>query len=122
VGNRIKTLLSLLDEKQKRIYLATEAEGLGHGGLKAVHELTGVSQTTIIRGKKELREGTIEHTRIRTPGGGRKTVVQKYDNIQEELEKIIDLFNNPETSIIPTWAGGRKRRKAGMFFLNSCTW
>jgi hypothetical protein len=40
VENRIKTLLPLLDEKQKRIYLATEAEGLGQGGLKAVHELT----------------------------------------------------------------------------------
>ncbi|MDR1315291.1 MAG: hypothetical protein LBK13_00335 [Spirochaetales bacterium] len=62
----------LLDEKQKRIYLATEVEGLGHGGFKAVHELTGVSQTTIIRGKKELREDTIEHTRIRKRGGGRK--------------------------------------------------
>jgi hypothetical protein len=40
------------DKKQKRIYLAAEAEGLGHGGLKAVHELTGVSQTTIITKKK----------------------------------------------------------------------
>jgi hypothetical protein len=43
--------------KTKKIYLA---EGLGYGGLKAVHELTGVSKTSIIRGKKELREGAIE--------------------------------------------------------------
>jgi hypothetical protein len=32
VENRIKKMLPLLDEKQKRIYLATEAEGLGRGG------------------------------------------------------------------------------------------
>ena len=47
--NRILTMLLLLDEKQKRIYLATEARSLGRGGLKAVHELTGVSKTTILR-------------------------------------------------------------------------
>ncbi|MHB9292421.1 hypothetical protein Holit_01518 [Hollandina sp. SP2] len=69
VESRIKKMLPLLDEKQKRIYLATEAEGLGYGGLRAVHELTGVSQTTIIRGRKELREGTIEQSRIRKRGG-----------------------------------------------------
>jgi hypothetical protein len=34
VKNRIKTLLPLPDEKQKRIYLATAAAGLGYGGLK----------------------------------------------------------------------------------------
>jgi len=51
--NRINTMLPLLDEKQRRIYLAAEVESIGFGGLKAVHELTGVSMTTIIRGKKK---------------------------------------------------------------------
>jgi hypothetical protein len=59
VENRIKTMLPLLDEKQKRIYLAAEAESLGYGGLKAVHELTGVSKTTIIRGKKNYRKALL---------------------------------------------------------------
>jgi hypothetical protein len=31
VENRIKTQLTLLDEKQKRVYLAKETEGLGYG-------------------------------------------------------------------------------------------
>jgi hypothetical protein len=31
VGHRIKTLLPLLDEKQKRLYPAAEAEGWGTG-------------------------------------------------------------------------------------------
>jgi hypothetical protein len=78
----------LLDEKQKRIYLAKEAEGLGYGGLKAVYELTGMSKTTIVRGKKELREGSVEHNRIRKCGGGRKPIAQKYGAIQQEIEKL----------------------------------
>jgi transposase len=102
--DRIKKQLPLLDEKQRRIYLAKEAEGLGCGGLKAVHELTGVSQTTILRGKKELQEGAIEHDRIRRRGGGRKRIMQKYDTIQQEIEKIIgsDTAGNPEKVILWT--------------------
>jgi hypothetical protein len=41
-------MLSFLNEKQKRLYLATEAEVLGWGGTKAISQLTGVSQTIII--------------------------------------------------------------------------
>jgi len=89
VENRIMTMLPLLDEKQKRVYLATEAKSLGRGGLKAIHELTGVSQTTIIKGKKELKEGTVEQNRVRKSGGGRKAIAKKYSHIQEEIEKII---------------------------------
>ena len=48
VANRILKMLPLLNEKQKRLYLAAEAESIGHGGVKAIHELPKVSQTTII--------------------------------------------------------------------------
>jgi hypothetical protein len=56
IEKRIQRMLPLLDEKQKRIYLAAEVEGLDWGGLTAVHELTGVSKTTIIRGKKGVKK------------------------------------------------------------------
>ena len=98
VENRIKTMLPLLDEKQRRIYLATEAAGLGHGGLKAIHNLTGVSMTTIIRGKKEIEEGDVEHGRVRKSGGGRKKIEQKYDSIKDEIDVIVgnNTFGDPE--------------------------
>jgi len=114
VENRINTMLPLLDEKQKRIYLATEAEGLGYGGIKAIHELTGVSQTTIIRGKKELQEGAIEQNRVRKCGGGRKATIQKYGNIQQEIEKIIsnNTFGSPEKTLLWTTKSLRNIEKA----------
>jgi len=113
-GKRIKTMLPLLDEKQKRIYLATEAESLGFGGLKAVHKLTGVSMTTIIRGKKELQEGNLEHSRIRKSGGGRKTIGQKYSNIKEEIEQIIgnSTSGNPENILLWTTKSLRNIQRA----------
>ena len=104
VENRIKTLLPLLNEKQKRIYLATEAKGLGYGGLKAIHKLTGMSKTTLIKGQKELQENNIEPSRIRRNGGGRKTITYKYKNIQKEIEKILenDTFGDPEKILLWT--------------------
>jgi transposase len=114
VENRIKTLLPLLDEKQKRVYLATEAEGLGYGGLKAVHKLTGVSMTTIIRGKRELQEGNIEKNRVRKSGGGRKAITQKYNGIQEEIEKIVgcSTVGNPGKILLWTTKSLRNIEKA----------
>jgi hypothetical protein len=39
------------------------------GEIKAVHEITGVSMTTIIKGKKELQEGNLEQNRVRKSDG-----------------------------------------------------
>ena len=99
VEKRINTMLPHLNEKQKRMFLALEAESIGHGGVKLIHEISGVSPTTIIRGKKELHSGeTANNNRIRKIGGGRKKITQKYEDIITEIEKIIDdeTYGNPE--------------------------
>jgi hypothetical protein len=71
--DKILTMLPLLNERQKRIYLATEAVALGRGGIKELSKLTGVSQTTIIKGKKEIYSGEpLDIADIRNSGGGRK--------------------------------------------------
>jgi transposase len=97
-------MLPLLDEKQKRIFLALEANALGRGGVKLVHEISGVSQTTIIRGKKEIKEGETENNaRIRKVGGGRKRTTDKYMDIKDEIERIVadTTYGNPENPL--TW-------------------
>jgi len=71
--DRILTVLPLLNEKQRRIYLASEAIALGRGGIKEISELTGVSRPTIMKGKKEIESGEpLDSIAIRSDGGGRK--------------------------------------------------
>jgi transposase len=104
IEKRVTRMLPLLDEKQKRIFLALEAESIGYGGVKLIHEITGVSQTTIIKGKKELELGEISpDVRIRKKGGGRKRITQKYEDIVDEIEKIVanDTYGDPERVL--TW-------------------
>jgi len=101
---KINTMLPLLDEKQKRIFLALEANAIGRGGVKLIHEISGVSQTTIIRGKKDLEKKDADNkARIRKPGGGRKKITDKYGDIKEEIEKIVadTTYGNPENPL--TW-------------------
>jgi len=50
----IKTILPLLDERQARLFLGSIAKELGHGGVKRVCAISGVSAKTVTKGKKEL--------------------------------------------------------------------
>ena len=70
--NKIKKMLPLLNEKQKRIYLATEAEAMGYGGISEVSRISGVSRRAISCGMKELKSEEMVLEGIRKKGGGRK--------------------------------------------------
>lgn len=63
-----------LDERQRRLLMAAEARGLGHGGVRAVARAAGVSETTIRKGMSDLEAGESLLGRVRRPGGGRKRV------------------------------------------------
>ncbi|MFE8950706.1 ISAzo13 family transposase [Streptomyces sp. NPDC007856] len=71
---RFSVLLPHLNERQRRLALATEARLLGHGGIRAVARIAQVSETTVRRGVSELEAGAgpLPDGRVRAPGGGRK--------------------------------------------------
>ena len=50
----MKITFSILDEKSKRIFAATEAEKLGFGGIKYISELLSIDPKTIRAGKKDI--------------------------------------------------------------------
>ena len=71
---RFEVLMPHLNERQRRLLLATEARLLGHGGVRAVARVAGVSETTVRAGVFELEEGQepFPEGRVRRGGGGRK--------------------------------------------------
>jgi len=91
--SRISTMLPLLGEKQRRIFLATEAITLGYGGVKAVSAISGMSRTTITQGIKEIEMGeanNLDSGRNRRKGGGRKPISEKYPGLKEAIASIVD--------------------------------
>jgi len=85
-------VLKTLNEAQARWYVAKEALALGRGGLKAMHELTGMSRPTILKGINDLRQKRLlgETGRLRRPGGGRKAIEASYPSLKRALEKITE--------------------------------
>ncbi|HEX9892846.1 MAG TPA: ISAzo13 family transposase, partial [Gemmatimonadales bacterium] len=62
----------MLTERSRRIWAASEAAALGHGGIGLVETATGISRSTISRGLRELETGEpLPAERTRRPGGGR---------------------------------------------------
>ena len=84
-------VLATLNEAQARWYVAREALTRGRGGLKAMHELTGMSRPTIVKGIRELRAGTrlTSGTRVRAAGGGRKRVEDADPGFARALDRIM---------------------------------
>jgi hypothetical protein len=60
---RLAVVLPRLNERDRRLAMATEAKSWGRGGIAAVHRATGSSRSTIRRGLTELDNNT-ERTRI----------------------------------------------------------
>jgi hypothetical protein len=73
----MRLLLSVLNEKQRRLYLGLESMRLGHGGDVTISRLTGVNVKTIALGRRQLQARDITAERIREVGGGRPSLKKK---------------------------------------------
>src|SRR5680860_1664486 len=92
---RFEAIRPHLTERQRRIWLGTEARELGAGGVKLVATAAGVSPDTVRRGRGEIDDpGTpVEPTRSRKPGGGRRRAEQHDPGLVAALDELVD----PET-------------------------
>lgn len=96
-------LCKILNEKQKRIWAASEAILIGYGGITIVHKATGMSRPTIHTGIKEFEANESDNTivedemedvqPIRRQGGGRKSIDNIFVNTEAEkkLRKTLRL-------------------------------
>jgi hypothetical protein len=106
-------VLGTLNEAQARWYVAREALARGRGGLKAMHELTGMSRPTILKGIRELQAGqrlTVE--RVRKPGGGRKPIEQTDPGFGRALEGIMAESTAGDPMSLLRWTNKSTRRIA----------
>ena len=85
-------VLGTLNEAQARWFVAREVLARGRGGLWAMHEATGMSRPTILKGIRELRAKKALPTgeRVRRPGGGRKRLEALDPGWERALDPIMD--------------------------------
>jgi hypothetical protein len=71
IKERFQNIEWALDERMRRLFAATEAKTIGHGGITIVWKATGVARGSIQQGLKELveRPENIEGNIRRIPEG-----------------------------------------------------
>ncbi len=94
IESKYRTLVSVLDERARRHWAATEARAYGWGGVSAVSDATGMSPNTIRKGLSEVAarqaEPDIETTsRLRKAGGGRWRLTDTDPQLSEALDRLV---------------------------------
>jgi hypothetical protein len=107
---KIKRMMGILNERQVRQYLGSEAEALGHGGIAVISRISGKARNTIVAGIKDNHNGDDLGKRARKGGGGRKRIRDKNPEVVREIERIVsgDTFGNPEKVLSYTTKSLRK--------------
>ena len=100
---RLEVLSPHLNERQRRLLLGAEARLLGHGGVRAVAQVAGVSETTVRRGVFELEEGQdpFPDGRARREGGGRRSTEELDGGLVPALLALVepDERGDPESPL-----------------------
>src|SRR5258708_19872295 len=89
--NQYQLLKGWLNERQWRLYVATEARKMGAGGISQVAREAGVTRKTIRKGIQELEAGACYQPgeRLRKPGGGRKNGTEKDMALQTHSHPLL---------------------------------
>jgi transposase len=103
LGLRFEVLLPHMDERHRRLLLAAEARLLGHGGVRVVAQVAGVSESTVRKGVFELEGGEdlLPGGRVRREGGGRKSAEQQDPQLLAALLALVepDERGDPESPL-----------------------
>jgi transposase len=106
IQEKYESIKPYLTEKTRRIWAATEALALGHGGISKVARATKLSRTTIYEGIAELDQLEDEPSaqQIRRVGGGRKRLCSQDQSLIEDLLALVEASTrgDPESPLMWT--------------------
>jgi Rhodopirellula transposase DDE domain len=91
-----------LDERQRRLWAASEAVSHGRGGIAAVARVTGLAQSTVREGIKDLRsEEEWQTGQQRRAGAGRPALVDRDGTLIGDLEGLLESATrgDPESTL-----------------------
>ena len=113
IGERFRSLAGELNERQRRLWAATEARAAGRGGIAATARATGIAVDTIRKGIAELESGVrLEPGRVRRPGGGRKPLSTTDPTLLSDLERLVDSDCRGDPESLLRWTAKSVRQLA----------
>jgi transposase len=105
-------ILPHLNERQRRLVLAAEAQAMGRGGISRVARLAQVSRGMIYAGRHDLEAGPATRRRIRQPGAGRPKIVAVDPDLLWALDALIEPTTRGDPECPLRWTVKSTRRLA----------
>jgi hypothetical protein len=103
-----------LNERQRRLWAASEARAAGRGGITATARATGMAIDTIRKGIGELESGErIDPGWVRRPGGGRRSLLESDPTILDDIERLVDEDSRGDPESLLRWTAKSVRQIAG---------
>ena len=90
IRQRWESIGSKLDEREQRLWAASEVQAAEYGALAVVARITGLARSTINRGEDDLDEGPLPDGRVRRKGGGDKPKHEKDPTLIADLKRIVE--------------------------------
>jgi hypothetical protein len=114
VGVKFRALAGELNERQRRLWAASEARAAGRGGIAATARATGMAVDTIRKGIGELDASeSIGAGRVRRPGAGRKPLTEIDPKLLIDLERLVDEDRRGDPESLLLWTSKSVRHLAG---------
>lgn len=113
IRRKYRALAATLDERQRRLWAATEARAIGRGGPTLLTQATGLARTTILRGMTELDAGVkMAPGQVRRPGGGRKALTALDPQLVQAMERLVEPTTRGDPTSPLRWTCKSTRRLA----------
>jgi hypothetical protein len=114
IGEKFRALAGELNERQRRLWAASEARAAGRGGIAATARATGISVPTIRKGIAELESGErLDAGRVRKPGGGRRALTDVDPTLLKDLEALVESGSRGDPESLLRWTSKSVRHLAG---------
>ena len=113
IGEKFRGLAGELNERQRRLWAASEARAAGRGGIAATSRATGISVPTIRKGIAELESGKrLDAGRVRKPGGGRHALTDLDPTLLRDLEALVESGSRGDPESLLRWTSKSVRHLA----------
>lgn len=102
-SREVEQLWPHLDERARRLFAASEARALGHGGVSLMSRACGLSRVTITKGLRELDEAPLPAGRVRRAGAGRPPIEVSDPDLPERLDALVEPLSRGDPASPLRW-------------------
>lgn len=104
IRSKYISLRDHMTERCRRLWAGSEAKSYGFGGAAMVSRAIGMSYKTVCSGLNEVQNDTLDTSRVRKAGGGRKSLVSQDDSLLNDFRNLIEPVTrgDPESPLLWT--------------------